>query len=49
MANGEVRQVGPGDAVVIPAGVCYQVRAGRPLRFLGCCAPPYAHEDTFFE
>ena len=22
---------------------------GNGLRFLCCCAPPYSHEDTFFE
>jgi len=39
-----------GDAVLIPPGAWHQIRAldGR-LRFLCCCAPPYRHEDTFFE
>jgi mannose-6-phosphate isomerase-like protein (cupin superfamily) len=47
--DGEVREVGPGDAILIPAGAWHQIRATEPLRFLCCCAPPYAHEDTFFE
>ncbi len=49
--DGEVREVGPGDAVLIPAGAWHQISAdnGEPLRFLCCCAPPYSHGDTFFE
>ena len=47
--DGELREVGPGDAILIPAGAWHQIRASEPLRFLCCCAPPYAHEDTFFE
>jgi mannose-6-phosphate isomerase-like protein (cupin superfamily) len=46
--DGERRPVAPGDAVLIPAGSWHQVRAASPLRFLCCCAPPYAHEDTYF-
>ena len=46
--NGEVTEVGPGDAVLIPAGAWHQIRALDPLRFLCCCAPPYSHEDTYF-
>jgi mannose-6-phosphate isomerase-like protein (cupin superfamily) len=46
--NGEEREVVPGDAILIPAGAWHQIRAIEPLRFLCCCAPPYAHEDTFF-
>ena len=45
----ETRTVGPGDAVLIPAGAWHTVRAESDLRFLCCCAPPYAHEDTYFE
>ena len=47
----ERRQLVPGDAVLIPAGAWHQVRAtgSATLRFLCCCAPPYRHEDTFFE
>lgn len=47
--DGETRDVGPGDAVLIPPGAWHQVVAAEPLRFLCCCAPPYRHEDTFFE
>jgi len=46
--DGDEREVGPGDAILIPAGAWHQIRALVPLRFLCCCAPPYAHEDTFF-
>ena len=42
--------IGPGDAILIPAGAWHQITAGdSPLRFLCCCSPPYRHEDTFFE
>ena len=47
--DGEERPVGPGDAVLIPAGAWHQIRATGGLRFLCCCAPPYRHEDTYFE
>ncbi len=47
--DGEERAVGPGDAILIPAGAWHQITAVSPLRFLCCCAPPYAHEDTYFE
>ena len=47
--EGETREVGPGDAILIPAGVWHEVRATQEMRFLCCCAPPYAHEDTYFE
>jgi mannose-6-phosphate isomerase-like protein (cupin superfamily) len=46
--DGEQREVGPGDAILIPAGAWHQIRALEALRFLCCCAPPYAHEDTYF-
>jgi len=47
--DGRRLAVGPGDAVLIPAGAWHQIRAGEhELRFLCCCAPPYRHEDTFF-
>jgi len=45
--DGEVSEVGPGDAVLIPAGAWHQIRALESLRFLCCCAPPYSHEDTY--
>ncbi len=46
--DGESRLVGPGDGILIPPGAWHQITAGQDLRFLCCCAPPYAHEDTFF-
>ena len=47
--DGEVRRVGPGDAILIPAGAWHRIEAESELRFLCCCAPPYSHEDTFFQ
>ena len=47
--DGERRRVGPGDAILIPAGARHQIRAEAPLRFLCCCAPPYSHDDTLFD
>ncbi|HSC73253.1 MAG TPA: cupin domain-containing protein [Gaiellaceae bacterium] len=46
---GERRRVGAGDAALIPAGDWHEISATSPLRFLCCCAPPYSHDDTFFE
>jgi mannose-6-phosphate isomerase-like protein (cupin superfamily) len=46
--DGEDREVGPGDAILIPAGAWHEIRAMEAMRFLCCCAPPYAHEDTYF-
>lgn len=46
--DGKQREVGPGDAILIPAGAWHQIRATETLKFLCCCAPPYAHEDTYF-
>ena len=45
--DGGERAVGPGDAVLIPAGAWHHIRASSDLRFLCCCSPPYRHEDTF--
>ena len=49
--DGDRRPVSAGDAVAIPAGAWHELRAEgeRPLRILCSCAPPYRHEDTFFE
>lgn len=47
--DGDEREVGAGDAILIPAGAWHQIRATADLRFLCCCAPPYRHVDTFFE
>ena len=49
--DGERRRIGVGDAVAIAPGAWHELRAegDRPLRILCSCAPPYRHEDTFFE
>jgi mannose-6-phosphate isomerase-like protein (cupin superfamily) len=48
--DGDRRAVGPGDAILIPPGAWHQITTGDdPIRFLCVCAPPYRHEDTFFE
>jgi mannose-6-phosphate isomerase-like protein (cupin superfamily) len=47
--NGATRSVRPGDAILIPAGAWHQLSASSPTRLLCCCAPPYSHEDTYFE
>lgn len=46
---GEIRDVGPGDAVAIPPGQKHKIWNTGPglLAFLCCCAPPYEHSDTF--
>ena len=46
--DGVEREVSPGDTILIPPGAWHQIRAIEPLEFLCCCAPPYAHEDTYF-
>jgi len=49
--EGDRRQVAAGDAILIPSGAWHEIRADADaeLRFLCCCAPPYADTDTFFE
>ena len=47
--DGDRREVGPGDAILLPPGVSHVIRAQTPLRFLCSCAPPYSHEDTYLE
>ena len=47
--DGDRRRVAAGDAILIPPGARHQIRAEGPLRFLCCCAPPYRHEDTYFD
>jgi len=46
--EGERREVGPGDGILIPTGTRHKIRniGQEPLVFLCCCAPPYSHEDT---
>ncbi len=49
MTVGEERfEVRAGDTICIPPGTPHQIQniGEVPLRFLCCCAPPYAHEDT---
>jgi mannose-6-phosphate isomerase-like protein (cupin superfamily) len=46
--DGEAREVTAGDAILIPRHAWHQITAREPLRFLCCCAPPYAHEDVYF-
>ena len=47
--DGEKRSVAPGDAILIPPGAWHQITASTALRFLCCCAPPYSHDDTYFQ
>jgi mannose-6-phosphate isomerase-like protein (cupin superfamily) len=47
--DGETREVLPGDAILIPPGAWHEITATADLAFLCCCAPPYEHEDTYFE
>jgi mannose-6-phosphate isomerase-like protein (cupin superfamily) len=49
--DGERRAVAAGDAILIPPGAWHQIRASGdgPLRLLCACAPPYRHEDTYFQ
>ncbi len=49
VVDGEKREVGPGDAILIPPCAWHEITAATALRFLCCCAPPYSHEDTYFE
>lgn len=46
--DGELRDVGVGDACLIPPGAIHQIYNPGPgeLKILCCCAPPYRHEDT---
>jgi mannose-6-phosphate isomerase-like protein (cupin superfamily) len=46
--DGNSREVGPGDAILIPPGAWHAITARETLRFLCCCAPPYSHDDTYF-
>ena len=47
--DGTLREIGPGDAILIPPRAWHQVKAVTAIRFLCCCAPVYSHEDTYFE
>jgi mannose-6-phosphate isomerase-like protein (cupin superfamily) len=46
--EGEIRAVGPGDAIAILPGQRHQITniSEETLRFLCCCAPAYEHDDT---
>jgi quercetin dioxygenase-like cupin family protein len=48
--DGEEREVGTADAILIPAGVWHTLVAGpEGARLLCCCVPPYRHDDTYFD
>jgi mannose-6-phosphate isomerase-like protein (cupin superfamily) len=48
--GGEEAEVSAGDSILIPPGAWHRITAGPAgVRFLCSCAPPYAHEDTYFE
>ena len=47
--DGESKHVSAGDAILIPANAWHQIMAADDtLKFLCCCAPPYSHDDTYF-
>jgi quercetin dioxygenase-like cupin family protein len=48
--DGDVREVAVGDAALIPPGAWHELVAGADgARVLCTCAPPYSHDDTYFE
>ena len=49
--DGEHKRIAVGDAVLIPPGAWHTLHNNgtSELRILCCCAPPYAHDDTYFE
>jgi mannose-6-phosphate isomerase-like protein (cupin superfamily) len=47
--EGDRRTLQAGDGVLIPPAAWHEIRAVGRLRFLCCSAPPYSHEDTYFE
>lgn len=46
--EGEVREVGAGDAIAIRPGARHKLwnTGTEPLRLLCCCSPAYEHADT---
>ena len=46
--EGELREVGPRDAIAIPAGLKHKIwnSGTETLRLLCCCAPAYEDADT---
>jgi mannose-6-phosphate isomerase-like protein (cupin superfamily) len=48
--DGEEREVGADDAILIPAGAWHTLVAGKDgARLLCCCVPPYSHDDTYMQ
>jgi mannose-6-phosphate isomerase-like protein (cupin superfamily) len=49
--DGETSFLKQGDSVLIPAGAWHELENNgtSELRILCMCAPPYSHDDTFFE
>jgi mannose-6-phosphate isomerase-like protein (cupin superfamily) len=49
--DGEHRRIAVGDAVLIPPGAWHTLHNNgtSELRILCCCAPPYSHDDPYFE
>jgi len=49
--DGETARVRPGDAILIPPGAWHTLvnNGTSELTILCCCAPPYSHDDTYFE
>lgn len=46
----QTRDVGPGDAILIPPGARHSITAGAAgVRFLCSCTPPYSDDDTYFD
>ena len=47
--DGETREVGEGDAILIPPGAWHELRAGPDgVRLLCCCVPPYTPRRHVF-
>jgi mannose-6-phosphate isomerase-like protein (cupin superfamily) len=48
--DGDLREVGSGDAILIRPGSWHRLTAaGTGVRLLCCCVPPYSDDDTLFE
>ncbi len=46
--DGETKEVGLGDAILIPPGSAHKITniGTDSLKILCACSPPYSHEDT---